>query len=141
MATSMIRAGRRLAEMMDAPWTAVHVERPSQRPATAEQAHLCETLGAEGEIGRSDVRAHRCWIVDGHLDSPSCSDTTSECSGDSIFRSALAFQLFGVVFSLKELKRSGENSIAGFGSKTGRYPFGFGLIRSGTCQFFSVGQD
>ena len=38
MATSMIRAGRRLAEMMDAPWTAVHVERPSQRPATAEQA-------------------------------------------------------------------------------------------------------
>src|SRR5665213_3062202 len=52
MATSMIRAGRRLAEMMDAPWTAVHVERPSQRPATAEQAaKLSEAFKLTEQLG------------------------------------------------------------------------------------------
>ena len=61
MAPSMVRAGRRLAEMMDAPWTAVHVERPSRRPATAEEAaklneafKLTEQLGGASQTLTGD---------------------------------------------------------------------------------------
>jgi two-component system sensor histidine kinase KdpD len=38
MAASMVRAGRRLADMMDAPWTVIHVERPNRPPQSVEAA-------------------------------------------------------------------------------------------------------
>ncbi|MDR3510278.1 MAG: sensor histidine kinase KdpD [Caulobacteraceae bacterium] len=53
MAGSLVRAGRRLADLMDAPWTVTHVERPN-RPAggilgarrVTEALKLAEQLGA-----------------------------------------------------------------------------------------------
>ena len=53
MSNSLVRAGRRLADLMDAPWTVAHVERPN-RPAGAaltarrvtEALKLAEQLGA-----------------------------------------------------------------------------------------------
>jgi two-component system sensor histidine kinase KdpD len=53
MADHLVRTGRRLAEMMDAPWTVAHVERPGRAPSSAaamarvhEVMKLAEQLGA-----------------------------------------------------------------------------------------------
>jgi two-component system sensor histidine kinase KdpD len=61
MAPSMVRAGRRLADMMDAPWTVVHVERPNRPPASAEAAarlseaaKLAEQLGGSSQVLTGD---------------------------------------------------------------------------------------
>ena len=52
MAGSLVRAGRRLSEMMDAPWTVIHVERPSRPPANpAETARLNEALRLAEQLG------------------------------------------------------------------------------------------
>src|SRR5580698_7260358 len=52
MADHLVRTGRRLAEMMDAPWTVAHVERAGRAPPTAlslarvnEAMKLAEQLG------------------------------------------------------------------------------------------------
>jgi two-component system sensor histidine kinase KdpD len=53
MADHLVRSGRRLAEMMDAPWTVAHVERPGRPPPSAlalsrvnDAMKLGEQLGA-----------------------------------------------------------------------------------------------
>jgi two-component system sensor histidine kinase KdpD len=53
MADHLVRSGRRLAEMMDAPWTVAHVERAARAPPTTlalarvnEAMKLAEQLGA-----------------------------------------------------------------------------------------------
>ncbi|MFI4935768.1 MAG: DUF4118 domain-containing protein [Caulobacterales bacterium] len=53
MADHLVRSGRRLAEMMDAPWTVAHVERPGRSPPStvglgriSEAMKLAEQLGA-----------------------------------------------------------------------------------------------
>ncbi len=53
MAEHLVRSGRRLAEMMDAPWTVAHVERPGRSPPSAvglgrisQAMKLAEQLGA-----------------------------------------------------------------------------------------------
>lgn len=61
MASALVRAGRRLAEMMDAPWTVVHVER-SNRPASSvegaarlnEAFKLAEQLGGHTQMLTGD---------------------------------------------------------------------------------------
>ena len=61
MAAGLVRAGRRLAEMMDAPWTVIHVERTS-RPAIGvdraarlnEAFKLAEQLGATTQMLTGD---------------------------------------------------------------------------------------
>jgi two-component system, OmpR family, sensor histidine kinase KdpD len=61
MAPTLVRAGRRLAEMMDAPWTVVHVERPT-RPTTGverirrvnEAFKLAEQLGSTTQMLTGD---------------------------------------------------------------------------------------
>ena len=54
MAPALVRAGRRLAEMMDAPWTAVHVESTSRPPANAAgAARLNEALKLAEQLGGS----------------------------------------------------------------------------------------
>jgi two-component system sensor histidine kinase KdpD len=57
MAPVLVRAGRRLAEMMDAPWTVIHVERPNRPPANVEGAarlneafKLAEQLGGAAQM-------------------------------------------------------------------------------------------
>ena len=61
MAPTLVRAGRRLAEMMDAPWTVVHVERTSRPIANIERAvrvneafKLAEQLGATTQMMTGD---------------------------------------------------------------------------------------
>jgi two-component system sensor histidine kinase KdpD len=61
MANSLVRAGRRLADLMDAPWTVTHVERPN-RPdrdpgasrRVAEALKLAEQLGAASLVLTGD---------------------------------------------------------------------------------------
>ena len=52
MGAALVRAGRRLAEMMDAPWTVVHVERPSRPPpGPGGRARLNEALRLAEQLG------------------------------------------------------------------------------------------
>jgi two-component system sensor histidine kinase KdpD len=57
MSAALVRTGRRLSDMMmDAPWTAAHVERPNQKPPSAEAlSRLSETLKLAEQLGGSTV--------------------------------------------------------------------------------------
>ena len=57
MAGSLVRAGRRLSDMMmDAPWTVAHVERPNNAPPSAGAAQkLREALKLAEQLGGSTV--------------------------------------------------------------------------------------
>jgi two-component system sensor histidine kinase KdpD len=61
MAPVLVRAGRRLAEMMDAPWTVIHVERPNRAPEGVDAAarlneafKLAEQLGGATQMLTSE---------------------------------------------------------------------------------------
>ena len=56
-ATALVRAGRRLSDMMmDAPWTVAHVERPNARaPTAAEAQKLRETFMLATQLGGATV--------------------------------------------------------------------------------------
>jgi two-component system sensor histidine kinase KdpD len=61
MASALVRAGRRLADLMDAPWTVAHVERPNRptggAPAgrrVSEAVKLAEQLGAKTVVLTGD---------------------------------------------------------------------------------------
>jgi len=56
LASSLVRAGRRLADMMDAPWVVAHVERPNQ-PAPGPQSArwVSEALKLAEQLGGSSV--------------------------------------------------------------------------------------
>jgi two-component system sensor histidine kinase KdpD len=55
--TALVRAGRRLSDMMmDAPWTVAHVERPNARaPTAAEAQKLREAFALAEQLGGSTV--------------------------------------------------------------------------------------
>jgi len=56
MAAGLARAGRRLADIMDASWTVAHVERPNRPPPTAAAAaRLSEALKLAEHLGGSTV--------------------------------------------------------------------------------------
>ena len=57
MAASLVRAGRRLSDMMmDAPWTVAHVERPNLAPPSPDAAHkLREALKLADQLGGATV--------------------------------------------------------------------------------------
>ena len=57
MAGSLVRAGRRLSDMMmDAPWIVAHVERPSgTEPDAGRGAHLAEALKLAEQLGGASV--------------------------------------------------------------------------------------
>ena len=57
MASALVRTGRRLSDMMmDAPWTVAHVERPNQKPPSAEAlTRLSEALKLAEQLGGSTV--------------------------------------------------------------------------------------
>ncbi len=56
LASSLVRAGRRLADLMDAPWVVAHVERPNQ-PAPGPQSArwVSEALKLAEQLGGSSV--------------------------------------------------------------------------------------
>ena len=56
MASTLARAGRRLADTMDASWTVAHVERPNRAPPTAmAAAMLSDALKMAEQLGGSTV--------------------------------------------------------------------------------------
>jgi two-component system sensor histidine kinase KdpD len=57
MASALVRAGRRLSDMMmDAPWTVAHVERPNQRPLSAAAlARLSDAQKLAEQLGGTTV--------------------------------------------------------------------------------------
>jgi len=57
MAHTLVRAGRRLSDMMmDAPWTVAHVERPNQKPPSLEAStRLNDALKLAEQLGGSPV--------------------------------------------------------------------------------------
>jgi two-component system sensor histidine kinase KdpD len=55
-ASALVRAGRRLADLMDAPWTVAHVERPNRPTTDAVSARrLTEALKLAEQLGGSSV--------------------------------------------------------------------------------------
>ena len=55
-ASALVRAGRRLAEMMDAPWTVAHVERPNRPTGDALAARrVTEALKLAEQLGGATV--------------------------------------------------------------------------------------
>lgn len=55
LATSLVRAGRRLADMMDARWTVMHVERPNRPGGPAEAGRAAEAFKLAEQLGGSVV--------------------------------------------------------------------------------------
>lgn len=70
MAAPLVRAGRRLSDMMmNAPWTVAHVERPNAPPASAEGAQkLREALKLAEQLGGATVVLTGDDVVDSVLD-------------------------------------------------------------------------
>ncbi|HEX3887918.1 MAG TPA: sensor histidine kinase KdpD [Phenylobacterium sp.] len=70
MAASLVRAGRRLSDMMmDAPWTVAHVERPNLAPPSPEAAQkLREALKLAEQLGGATVSLTGDDLVDAVLD-------------------------------------------------------------------------
>ena len=100
MAAGLVRAGRRLAEMMDAPWTVIHVERTSRPAIGVERAarlnaafKLAEQLGATTQMLTGDD------IVGCVLDYAQRNNATQIVIGkgrDSRWREVLGRSLAGV---------------------------------------------
>jgi len=56
MAGHLVRTGRRLAEMMDAPWTVAHVERPGRPPPNAAAlAEISDAMKLADQLGGATV--------------------------------------------------------------------------------------
>src|SRR6201996_7377064 len=70
MAASLVRAGRRLSDMMmDAPWTVAHVERPNLAPPSPEAAQrLREALKLAEQLGGATVSLTGDDLVESVLD-------------------------------------------------------------------------
>jgi two-component system sensor histidine kinase KdpD len=70
MAVSLVRAGRRLSDMMmNAPWTVAHVERPNLAPPTPEAGQkLREALQLAEQLGGATVALTGDDLVDSVLD-------------------------------------------------------------------------
>jgi two-component system sensor histidine kinase KdpD len=70
MAVSLVRAGRRLSDMMmNAPWTVAHVERPNLAPPSPEAAQrLREALKLAEQLGGTTVALTGDDLVDSVLD-------------------------------------------------------------------------
>jgi two-component system sensor histidine kinase KdpD len=70
MAGSLVRAGRRLSDMMmNAPWTVAHVERPNVAPPSVEASQrLREALKLAGQLGGATVALSGDDLVESVLD-------------------------------------------------------------------------
>jgi two-component system sensor histidine kinase KdpD len=55
LATSIVRAGRRLADMMDARWTVMHVERPNRPTSPVEGGRAAAAFKLAEQLGASVV--------------------------------------------------------------------------------------
>jgi two-component system sensor histidine kinase KdpD len=55
-ASALVRAGRRLADLMDAPWTVAHVERPNRPTQDAQSARrVTETFKIAEQLGAATI--------------------------------------------------------------------------------------
>lgn len=63
-ASDVVRAGRRLADALRAPWTAVHIETPGERGAQAN-ARLAEAMHLATQLGGQVLAMPAAGVVDG----------------------------------------------------------------------------
>jgi two-component system sensor histidine kinase KdpD len=100
MAAGLVRAGRRLAEMMDAPWTVVHVERPSRPVVGGERTgRLGEAFKLAEQLGGATQMLTGDDIVGAVLDYAQRNNATQIIIGkgqDSRWREVLGRSLAGV---------------------------------------------
>ena len=107
MASSLVRAGRRLADlMMDAPWTVAHVERPN-RPARDPQSarRLTEAIKLGEQLGARSVVLTGDDVPDSVLDFARRNNVTQIVMGKS--RDSWWRVLAGRSLALALLRRSG----------------------------------
>lgn len=65
-APGLVRAGKRLADALRAPWTAIHVETPrSARLGEADRTRLAATLGLAAQLGAVTASIPAATVVDG----------------------------------------------------------------------------
>jgi two-component system sensor histidine kinase KdpD len=65
MSASLVRAGRRMSDVMDAPWTVAHVDRPNRDRANAPSVlRLSETMKLAEQLGAASVTLTGDDIVD-----------------------------------------------------------------------------
>jgi len=88
MASSLVRAGRRLSDMMmDAPWTVAHIERPNTSPPSAAAAQkLREALKLAEQLGGSTVTLTGDDMVASALDYARRNNVTQIVVGKSLRR-------------------------------------------------------
>ncbi len=85
MASTLVRAGRRLADMLDAPWTVVHVERPNRpAPDAASGQRVGEALRLATQLGGGVVTLTGDDLVASVLDYASRNNVTQIVIGRGV---------------------------------------------------------
>ena len=106
MAGSLVRAGRRLSDMMmDAPWTVAHVERPNIAPPSPEASQkLREALKLAEQLGGSTVALSGDDLVESVLDYATRNNLTQIVVGKAGRRSRNPFRRDLIAALLKETR-------------------------------------
>jgi two-component system sensor histidine kinase KdpD len=101
MSDHLVRSGRRLAEMMNAPWTVAHVERPSRGPPSAAAlARVNEAMKLAEQLGGATVSLTADDIVAAITDYCGANNVTQLVIGksrDSRWREILGRSLAGAM--------------------------------------------
>ena len=106
MATALVRAGRRLAEVMDGPWTVAHVEQTNRATPTLDRGRrVAEALKLAEQLGGSTLVLSGADVPGAVLDYARRNNITQIVLGKS--RARRAGRLFGRDLAHALLKRSG----------------------------------
>ena len=154
MAAGLVRAGRRLAEMMDAPWTVLHVERTS-RPAidAGATARLTEAFRLAEQLGGTTQMLAGDDIVGQVLDYAQRNNATQIVIGkgrDSRWREVFGRSLAGAFIrrgrgaALHVVTEQGDQATSatspkaalGLSASWGGYVVGAGFILAATALSF-----
>jgi two-component system sensor histidine kinase KdpD len=106
MAASLVRAGRRLSDMMmDAPWTVAHVERPNVAPPSPESSQkLREALKLAEQLGGATVGLSGDDLVESVLDYARRNNLTQIVVGKTRRRGANPFRRNLITALLEETR-------------------------------------
>jgi two-component system sensor histidine kinase KdpD len=103
MASSLVRAGRRLADLMGSPWVVAHVERPNRPPDGPQSArYVSEALKLSEQLGGSSVVLTGDDLPGAVIDYANRNNVTQIVIGksrDSLWRTLLGRSLGGALLS------------------------------------------
>ncbi len=106
MSTALVRAGRRLAEVMDGPWTVAHIEQTNRATPSPERGRrVTEALKLAEQLGGSTLVLSGADVPGTVLDYARCNNVTQIVLGKSQPRHA--GRLFGRDLAQALLRRSG----------------------------------